>query len=479
MHTLWMREHNRIAQELGDLNPHWDGDKVYHEARKIVGAEMQHISYNEWLPKILGPQGMALLGSYSGYEPNIDAGIVNAFATAAFRFGHGLINPIIFPSQLILPAYRTRAAKSRDDKHQLINSELTERLFEMAHEIALDLGALNIQRGRDHALPGYNRWRGLCNLSVAETFDDFKNEIVDSDIRVKLQELYKDPSNVDLWVGGLLEELVPGSLLGQTFSCIIAEQFRRTRAGDRFWYESPSTFDHSQLIQIKQTSLASVLCDNGDAIDRVQRDVFLRATYPTGYVACSSIPRMDLRMWKYCEDGHCSSPDRTPTFTNHVQSRRFKRSVDKYNADTEAPELDEMEFKDLYDEERPVISPTEVENDEGIDLLSEQKDLGLSERVQVLEQTVASMAATLTKLGEAFDSLKNQANEIKVTAATKGVKGCGVVQGAARYEADIWQKNVCTQCSCKEGEIQCIEKYATNFYAKNLLKTKMNAVRVV
>lgn len=75
----------------------------------------------------------------------------------------------------------------------------------------------------------------------------------------------------------------------------------------RFWYESPSTFDHSQLIQIKQTSLASVLCDNGDAIDRVQRDVFLRATYPTGYVACSSIPRMDLRMWKYCEDGMCDN----------------------------------------------------------------------------------------------------------------------------------------------------------------------------
>lgn len=71
----------------------------------------------------------------------------------------------------------------------------------------------------------------------------------------------------------------------------------------RFWYESPSTFDHSQLIQIKQTSLARVLCDNGDNIDRVQPDVFLRATYPTGYVSCSSIPRMDLRMWKSCEEG--------------------------------------------------------------------------------------------------------------------------------------------------------------------------------
>ena len=71
----------------------------------------------------------------------------------------------------------------------------------------------------------------------------------------------------------------------------------------RFWYESPSTFDHSQLIQIKQTSLARVLCDNGDNIDRIQPDVFLRATYPTGYVSCSSIPRMDLRMWKSCEEG--------------------------------------------------------------------------------------------------------------------------------------------------------------------------------
>ena len=81
---------------------------------------------------------------------------------------------------------------------------------------------------------GYNSWRVLCNLSAAETFDDFKTEIIDADIREKLQELYKHPSNVDLWVGGLLEELVPGSLLGSTFTCIIAEQFRRLRAGDRY-----------------------------------------------------------------------------------------------------------------------------------------------------------------------------------------------------------------------------------------------------
>ena len=79
-----------------ELNPHWDGDMIYHETRKIVGAMVQHITYTHWLPKILGPTGMARLGPYTGYHPTVDSTIVNAFATAAFRFGHSLVNPVIF-----------------------------------------------------------------------------------------------------------------------------------------------------------------------------------------------------------------------------------------------------------------------------------------------------------------------------------------------------------------------------------------------
>lgn len=263
MHTLWMREHNRIAKELARFNPHWSGDKIFQEARKIVGAQLQHITVTEWLPKIIGPKGMKLYGKYNGYDPNADPSIINAFATAAFRFGHGLINPIIFrlnstfkpikegniplhkaffsPYKIVheggidpvLRGLFGRAAKSRDDKHQLLNTELTERLFEMAHNVALDLGALNIQRGRDHALPGYNSWRGFCNLSIAETFEDLKNEIKQPEIRKKLKAMYKDPANIDLWVAGLLEDFEPESRIGKTFTCILVEQFKRLRAGDR------------------------------------------------------------------------------------------------------------------------------------------------------------------------------------------------------------------------------------------------------
>lgn len=57
IHTIWMREHNRIAEKLKEINPHWTGEIIFNEARKIVGAQMQHITYKHWLPHILGKKG--------------------------------------------------------------------------------------------------------------------------------------------------------------------------------------------------------------------------------------------------------------------------------------------------------------------------------------------------------------------------------------------------------------------------------------
>ena len=95
MHTIWFREHNRVATKLRDLNPNWDGDRLYEESRKIVGAELQHITYHEWLPLIIGENGMKLLGDYKGYNPGVDGTISNVFAASAFRFGHTMINSVL------------------------------------------------------------------------------------------------------------------------------------------------------------------------------------------------------------------------------------------------------------------------------------------------------------------------------------------------------------------------------------------------
>jgi peroxidase len=69
-HLLWMREHNRIENIMHQMNPHWDGEKLYQETRRLVTGMMQHVVYAEWLPIVLGPKIMERYGLFlkdSGY----------------------------------------------------------------------------------------------------------------------------------------------------------------------------------------------------------------------------------------------------------------------------------------------------------------------------------------------------------------------------------------------------------------------------
>jgi len=120
LHTLMVREHNRLAQHLALENPHWNDEKLFQEARKIVIAINQHITYNEFLPRVLGPDlvekfGIASSSSNSSsgkfehhhhhYDSECSPDVSNEFATAAFRFGHSLIRPQFYlMNKMELPA---------------------------------------------------------------------------------------------------------------------------------------------------------------------------------------------------------------------------------------------------------------------------------------------------------------------------------------------------------------------------------------
>ena len=93
--TAFVREHNRLARQLAYIQPQWDDEKIFQETRKIVAAEIQHITYNEYLPIMLGGPYMSYFGLFPQvddfdyvYNATIDASIVNVFAAAAFRVGH-------------------------------------------------------------------------------------------------------------------------------------------------------------------------------------------------------------------------------------------------------------------------------------------------------------------------------------------------------------------------------------------------------
>lgn len=389
MHTIWMREHNRVALELKALNPFWDGDKVFQEARKVVGAEMQFITYEHWLPFILGPEGYKILGKYKEYDPHVNPSISNVFSTAALRFGHTLINPVLHrydenfepipqghlllrhaffaPWRLVdeggvdplLRGMYTTPAKLKTPTQNL-NSELTEKLFYSVHAVALDLAAINIQRSRDHAIPPYTKWRQVCNMSEVEDFEDLAREISDKAVRDKLKELYGSVHNIDVWVGGVLEDQVEGGKIGPLFRCLLIEQFRRLRDGDRFWYENPSVFNPTQLRQIKETSLAKVLCDNGDNIDTISENVFLLPELQDGLISCDDLPSIDFRYWADCDI--CGDDNNISR-----EKRRARRNTEYEQEEYER----ESRFENLQESQRALEKTIEV----------------LKKRIEMLEQS--------------------------------------------------------------------------------------------
>uniref|UniRef100_A0A8C1FBD8 Myeloid-specific peroxidase n=1 Tax=Cyprinus carpio carpio TaxID=630221 RepID=A0A8C1FBD8_CYPCA len=326
IHTLFVREHNRLARALHVLNPTWSSETLYQEARKIVGAYNQILVFKEYLPHIVGPDAYNRhLGLYPGYDENVDPTIANVFATAAFRFAHLAIQPMIFrlnenyqnhPQFPSVPLYEAffspwrvifeggidpllrgligRPAKLSTQDHMLVDA-LRERLFAFTSHIALDLAALNMQRSRDHAIPGYNSWRRFCGLPAPQNEQELAVVMNNTELARRLLELYGTPENIDIWLGGVAEPFAPGARVGPLFACLISTQFQHIRQGDRLWFENQGVFTTKQKASLASVSLARIICDN-TGILRVPYDPF-RFTSPSSFVNCGVIPAFDLTPW--------------------------------------------------------------------------------------------------------------------------------------------------------------------------------------
>ncbi|CAB3405504.1 unnamed protein product [Caenorhabditis bovis] len=313
LHTTFLRLHNNIAARLQNMNGHWNGDRIFQEARKIVGGVIQVITYQEFLPLLIGSAAQTQLGAYNGYNPSINPGILNEFAASAYRL-HGMIQesyPILnhnyqrmgslnfIENMMRLEGmlngldsiYRgLMATPSRSP--QRLTVSMTERMFGGA----LDMAAMNIQRGRDHGLRPYNDYRRACNLPTVADFNSWR-EVPDAAVRQRVAQLYRSPQDVDLYVGGILEAPEAGSFVGPTFACIIAKQFKNLRDGDRYYFENPGVFTSAQLNTLRRTTLAWVLCQTGDNMSKIGRNAF-EIENGSRAVPCSSITSLDMSAWR-------------------------------------------------------------------------------------------------------------------------------------------------------------------------------------
>jgi len=293
IHTIFAREHNRLCDELRIQHPNWNGDRIYERARKLVGAYLQSITYNEYLPAM----GVKI-PEYSGYFDTINPSIFNVFSAAAFRIGHTLINSDLIrmnntggeinqgnielkdaffnPQAVVIaggiePYFKGMATQVMQNMDCKIIDDLRNFLFGAPGTSGgLDLASINIYRGRDRGLSGYNQLRFDFGLPMVNNVSDFAHE-ADA---VKIEALYNDVNDVDAWVGMLAEKHLSQAIFGELVMEIIEKQFQILRDGDRFYYENDPAFTSNERKAIAETTLHSIIMRNTD-ISLMQKNVFL------------------------------------------------------------------------------------------------------------------------------------------------------------------------------------------------------------
>lgn len=296
MHTLFVREHNRLISELAQRQPELSGDQLYQRARRIVAAQLQVITYKEFLPLLLGEQAIT---DYQGYSANLDASIANLFSAAAFRLGHSMLsaevlrldaqgnaidqgplalrNAFFAPDELINnqgiePVLRGLASQVCQRIDAQVVDDVRNFLFGAPGAGGFDLAALNIQRGRDHGLPDYNSARLALGLPVHASFAEVSSSPT---VQARLAAAYGTVDNMDVWAAGLAEDPLPGSMLGELLHEIVLGQFLLLRDGDRYWYQR--SFTGKELAMLESTKLADIIRRNTSIDTEISDNVFVVA----------------------------------------------------------------------------------------------------------------------------------------------------------------------------------------------------------
>jgi hypothetical protein len=419
VHTLFAREHNRIVARLPRS---LSAEERFQIARRVVGAEEQYVTYTEFLPAM----GVRL-PPYRGYDPTVDAAITNEFATVGFRahsMVHGEMEPQAPAgtwSRARLRAFRAQGVEvgreGRDvrlrvalgltfdnpdllqaiglgpllkglaDERQYRNDEqiddsLRSILFQVpkpgarnpaacgvtrvnpgCFSVVQDLGAVDIQRGRDHGIPPYNALRAAYGLAPKRSYAAITGErdarfpsaprmnssdpiddpgildftrLADGDGRTvrpgteaarenvvtarrrtplaaRLRAIYgpRGVDRVDAFVGMVSEPHVAGSDLGELQLAMWRRQFQALRDGDRFFYLNDpvlTAIRHRFGIDYRR-SLASIIESNTGVA--VRRDVFHVDDQPAERLCKSS---------RGCRTSESAAPPSSPSTTSRRSS---------------------------------------------------------------------------------------------------------------------------------------------------------------
>ncbi len=322
---LFHRNHNRHARNIASAKPEWNDEEVFQMARRWNIAEYQHVVYNEYLETLIGETFMEHfainpqpLGEFSSYEDDVSVKTILEFQSTAGRHGHATLTEdisIIEPKSLqeYTLSLRDRKVFERIVFEGLVDGAFLAQMLKPAFLVTpsipfktfvqstpgIDLAALDIQRQRDHGMPGYIYYLNYFHNVEVHDWDDLL-KFIDADDIEKLKEHYKCVEDIELYVGGHYERKIDDvAVVGPTFASIIGLQFHNAKFGDRFFYEHENqsgSFSIGQLNEIKSKScFARILCTNTN-LDEVLSDPLRRRTYDNGFVSCSEFAEIDYQL---------------------------------------------------------------------------------------------------------------------------------------------------------------------------------------
>ncbi|GEM_PF-1544604 len=263
----------------------WNQEKLFEGIKLIVEMEYQHTAVDQYA-RAITPD----IPEFSAYSTELDATISMAYAQGAFRFGHStlretidtmdpngdmtgqimsyalqkaFLNPALFNQVGASSIVMGMTRQVMNDIDEFVTPALQQGLL----DLPMDLAAINIARGRDVGLPTLNQARGLLDLTVYTSWNDFAQNMTHAESLVNFIAAYSFDGNValaqavldgadagiaadvafmngaddgfqkiDLWIGGLAEAHISGGLLGETFNVVFVDQIQRLMDGDRFYY---------------------------------------------------------------------------------------------------------------------------------------------------------------------------------------------------------------------------------------------------
>ena len=302
MYTLWTREHNALAVVLAELHPEWKDEQIYWMARRMVTAEIQSITYHEWLPALFGGEDrVPALETTRPLASETETILSLAFSVVAFRGAHSMVPdtlPLISPGiggvvdvlplhtmfmnpELIrkggIDAILAGLAASPMEEVDLVYSDsLRDALFVggPSRDLKLDLASLDISRGREAKIGTYGELRKALGLRSPSRWDE-----ITKDLKVlgQLKKVYPDgPASMDPIIGMLAEDHLKvvddaGTCtlpLPPTMAAVWKQEFSDVRNGDPFYYEVDPGMENLRDV-ISQTRLHHIILRNTNIAETV------------------------------------------------------------------------------------------------------------------------------------------------------------------------------------------------------------------